>query len=78
VHVGATLGQWATATVWHRRRGQSWLGGDESGAARSASQPGSTRAQGGNGGWAGYPGGLEPDYSGLGWYCRNGLGPRMN
>jgi hypothetical protein len=35
-------------------------------------------AQGGNGRWAGCPGGLGPDYSGLGQYCRTGLGPRSN
>jgi hypothetical protein len=47
-------------------------------AVRLASQPGSARAQGGNGQWAGCPGGLRPDYSGLGRYCRPGLGPRPN
>jgi hypothetical protein len=35
--------RWASLRV-SGRHGQSWLGGDESGAARPASQPGSARA----------------------------------
>jgi hypothetical protein len=43
-HVEAALGRWAVAAVRHRRRGRSWLDGDESRAVRSASQPSSARA----------------------------------
>jgi hypothetical protein len=43
-----------------------------------ATDKGEQGAQGGNRRWAGCPGGLGPDYSGLGWYCRTGLGPRPN
>jgi hypothetical protein len=38
----------------------------------------SAHAQGGNSRWASCPGGLRPDYSGLGRYCRIGLGPMPN
>jgi hypothetical protein len=41
--MGAMLGRWVAAAVRHRRRGRSWLGGDEGGAVRSASQPCSVR-----------------------------------